>query len=93
MQPTVGPVHWAIAAGARWAYDTEPRQQLCTLGVLRTMSSAVRSNTNFAVVALALLSVCHCLRVGEAARKLTSARLADSASTTAETRADGSQQA
>ena len=64
----VGPIHWAIAAGAGQAYDIEPKQQLWgTLGMLRTMLAMVRPVIDFTNLALTVFSVCHCLRVGEAA--------------------------
>ena len=59
---------WAIAARAAKAYGTKPGQQLWgPFTMLRTMSAAVRSKTDFAMLALAVFNVCHCLRVGEAA--------------------------
>ena len=68
LQPTVWPIHCAIAAGAIGAYNSEPGQQVWgTVGMLRTMATAVRSETNLAVLALAVFSVCHGLRVEEAA--------------------------
>ena len=75
LRPTVSPVYWVIAAGAGRAYDKEPSQQLCRsfFVVLCTMSAAVRSETNFAVLALAVFSVCHGLHV----RKAANIRMAD----------------
>ena len=68
LRPTVCPIHCAIAAGAGWAYNSEACHQVWgTLGMLRTMATAIRSVTYFAVLALAVFSVCHGLRVGEAA--------------------------
>ena len=67
-RPTVGPVHWAIAAGVGRAYNSEPGQQVWgTLSMLRAMATAVRTDTDLAVLALAVFSACHGLRVGEAA--------------------------
>ena len=59
-------IHWAIAAGARRAYNLEPGQQIWgTLGMLCTMATAVRSETDFAILALAIFNACHGLWVGE----------------------------
>ena len=63
LRPTVGPIHWAIAAGAGRAYNSEPGQQVWgTLGMLRAMATAVRTDTDLAVLALAVFSACHGLR-------------------------------
>ena len=68
VRPTVCPIHWAVAAGAGRSYNSEPSQHVWgTLGMLCTMAMAVRSETDFAVLALAIFSGCHSLRVGEAA--------------------------
>ena len=68
LRPTVGPIHWAIAAGAGRANNSEPGQQVWgTLGMLRAIATAVRTETDLAVLALAVFSACHGLRVGEAA--------------------------
>ena len=68
LRPTVGPIHWAIVAGAGRAYNSEPGQQVWgTLGMLRAMATAVRTDTDLAVLALAVFCACHGLRVGEAA--------------------------
>ena len=68
LRPTVGPIHWAIAADAGRAYNSEPGQQVWgTLGMLRAMATAVRTDTDLAVLALAVFSACHGLRVGEVA--------------------------
>ena len=64
----MGPIQWAMAAGAGRVYNSEPRQQVWgTLGMHRTMATAVRSETDFAVLTLAIFTVCHDLRVREAA--------------------------
>ena len=67
LRPTVYTIHWAVAAGDGQAYNSEPGQQVCgTLGMLRTMAAAVRTEADLAVLALAILSACHGPRVGEA---------------------------
>ena len=67
LRPTVYPIHRAIAAGAGRAYNSEPGQQVWgTLGMLRIMATVVRSKLDLAILALAVFSVCHGLRVGEA---------------------------
>ena len=93
LRPTVCPIHRAIAAGAGLAYNSEPRQQVWgTLGMLRTMATAVRSETDFAVLALAVFSACHGLRVGEAAsiRRTDVSQPGWSSSTIARPRGGGS---
>ena len=68
LRPTVGPIHSAMAAGAGRAYNSEPGQQVWgTLGMLRAMATAVRTDTDLAVLALAVFGACHGLRVEEAA--------------------------
>ena len=68
LRPMVGPILSDIVAGAGKAYDTEPGQQLWgSFTMLCTMSAAVRSETDYAVLALVVFSACHCLWVGEAA--------------------------
>ena len=66
LRPTVGPMDWAIAARAAKAYGTNRGNSCGSFTMLRTMSAAVRSETDFAMLALAVFNVCHCLRVGEA---------------------------
>ena len=59
-------MHWAIVAGDGPAYNSELGQQVWgTLGMLRTMTTAVHSETDFAVPALAFLSARCGLQVGE----------------------------
>ena len=68
LRPTGGRIHRAIAARAGRAYNSEPGQQVWgTLGMLRAMATAVRTDTDLAVLALAVFRPCHGLRVGEAA--------------------------
>ena len=68
LRPTVCPIQWAIGTGVGRAYNSEPGQQVWgTLGMLQTMAAAVRSETDFAILTLAVFGVCHGLRVGEAA--------------------------
>ena len=67
-RPTVCPILWAITAGAGGVYNFEPPQLVWgTLGMLGTMATAVRSKTDFAVLALTVFTVCHSLQVGDAA--------------------------
>ena len=67
-RPTVCPIHWAIAAGAGRASNSERGQQVCgTPGKLRTMAMAVRTKTDLAVLALAVIMAYQGLRVWEAA--------------------------
>ena len=48
-------------------YNSEPSQHVWgTLGRLRAMPTALRTETDVAVLALAVFSACHSLRVGEA---------------------------
>ena len=66
LRPTLCPIHWAIAARAGWAYNSELGQQVWgTPGMLRTIIAAALSETDFAVLTLAVFSVCHGLRVGD----------------------------
>ena len=93
LRPTVGPIHWAIAARAGRAYNSEPGQQVWgTLGMPQAMATAVRTDTDLAVLALAVpvpVTVCGSERL-LASAGLTSASRAGSASTTARPSGAGS---
>ena len=68
LRSTGSPIHWAFASGAGGAYNSEPGQQIWgTLGMLRTMATAIRSRTDYAILALAIFTACHSLRVAETA--------------------------
>ena len=86
LRPTVGPIHWAIAAGAGRAYNCEPGQQVWgTLGMLRAMATAVRTDTDLAVLALTSsvpVTVCGSERLPVSAGLMSASR-AGSVSTTA----------
>ena len=72
LRPTICPIHQAIAAGDGRSYNSKPGQQVWgTLGMLHAMATAVRTETDLAVLALVVLSACHGLRAGEAASVCT----------------------
>ena len=66
--PTVSPIHWAMSAGADRIYEhPAPSPVWGTPAMLAHMAAHVDTDLAFVTLGLAVLSVCHLLRVGEVA--------------------------
>ena len=64
--PTVCPIHWDMSAGPDRTYDhPAPAPVWGTPLMLAHMAAKVASEPDFITVGLAVISVCHLLRVGE----------------------------
>ena len=89
----VGPVHWAITARAGRAYNSEPGRRVWgTLGMLRAMATAVRTEMDLAVLALVSSLPFRGFGLGRlpTSAERTAASQAGPASTTAKPRGGGS---